>query len=39
MGWKDWSFISFAGYGDTRSNLTFYDESSYLLAVGLNYKF
>ncbi|MCM0612998.1 DUF2860 domain-containing protein [Marinobacter sediminum] len=39
MGWKDWSFISFAGYGDTQSNLTFYDESSYLLAVGLNYKF
>ena len=37
--WKDWSFISFAGYGDTQSNLIFYDESSYLLAVGLNYKF
>jgi hypothetical protein len=39
MGWQDWSFISFAGYGDTQSNLTFYDESSYLFAVGLNYKF
>lgn len=39
MGWKDWSFISFAGCGDTQSNLTFYDESSYLFAVGLNYKF
>ncbi len=39
MGWKDWSFISLAGYGDTQSNLTFYDESSYLFAVGLNYKF
>lgn len=39
MGWKDWSFISFAGYGNTESNLTFYDESSYLFAVGLNYKF
>ncbi|PPI83230.1 DUF2860 domain-containing protein [Marinobacter maroccanus] len=39
MGWKDWSFISFAGYGDTQSNLTFHDESSYLFAVGLNYKF
>ncbi|WP_417518358.1 DUF2860 domain-containing protein [Marinobacter sp.] len=39
MGWKDWSFISFAGYGDTQSNLRFYDESSYLFAVGLNYKF
>jgi hypothetical protein len=39
MDWKDWSFISFVGYGDTQSNLTFYDESSYLFAVGLNYKF
>ena len=39
MGWKDWSFISFAGFGDTQSNLTIYDESSYLFAVGLNYKF
>lgn len=39
MGWTDWSFISFGGYGDTQSNLTFYDESSYLFAVGLNYKF
>jgi len=39
MEWKNWSLISFAGYGDTQSNLTFYDESSYLLAVGLNYKF
>jgi hypothetical protein len=39
MQWKDWSFISFTGYGKTQSNLTFYDESSYLFAVGLNYKF
>lgn len=39
MGWKDWSFISFAGYGRTESNLTFYDESSYLFATGLNYTF
>lgn len=39
MGWKDWSFVSFAGYGDTRSNLGFYDESSYLASIGLNYIF
>lgn len=39
MGWEDWSFTSFAGYGNTQSNLTFYDESSYLLAVGMNYRF
>ncbi|MDX1560760.1 MAG: DUF2860 family protein [Marinobacter sp.] len=31
--------MSFAGYGNTESNLTFYDESSYLFAVGLNYRF
>jgi hypothetical protein len=31
--------MTFAGFGDTQSNLTFYDESSYLFAVGLNYKF
>jgi hypothetical protein len=28
-----------AGFGVNQSNLTFYEESSYLLAVGLNYKF
>lgn len=38
MEWRDWSFISCAGYGDTQSNPTFYDELSYLLAVGLNGK-
>lgn len=39
MEWKNYSLISFAGYGDTRSSIGFYDESSYLFAVGLNYKF
>jgi hypothetical protein len=39
MEWKDWSLISFAGNSDTRSNISFYDKSSYLLAVGMNYKF
>lgn len=39
MEWEDWSFVSFAGYGNTQSNLTFYDESQYLVAVGLNYRF
>ncbi|KAB2826411.1 DUF2860 domain-containing protein [Aliivibrio finisterrensis] len=39
MGWQDWSFISFAGYNSTDSNITFYDESEYIVTVGLNYKF
>ena len=39
MDWQDWSFISFAGYSSTSSNITFYDESEYIVTVGLNYKF
>ncbi|MEF1311139.1 DUF2860 domain-containing protein [Vibrio mytili] len=37
--WQDWSFVSFAGYSQTDSNLTFFDEKEYLLSLGLNYKF
>ncbi|WP_375322237.1 DUF2860 domain-containing protein [Aliivibrio logei] len=39
MDWQDWSFISFAGYSSTDSNITFYDESEYIVTVGMNYKF
>lgn len=39
MDWQDWSFISFAGYSSTDSNITFYDESEYIVTVGVNYKF
>lgn len=39
MGWEDVSFISFAGYGSSSSNIDFYNESEYLASVGLNYKF
>ncbi|MCP4232380.1 MAG: DUF2860 domain-containing protein [Aestuariibacter sp.] len=39
MDWQDWSLISFAGYGSTQSNITFYDESEYIVSVGLNNKF
>ncbi|MDD9194861.1 DUF2860 domain-containing protein [Aliivibrio sp. S3MY1] len=39
MDWQDWSFISFAGYSSTDSNIIFYDESEYIVTVGLNYKF
>ncbi|MGF1696635.1 DUF2860 domain-containing protein [Vibrio lamellibrachiae] len=39
MGWEDVSFISFAGYGISSSNIDFYNESEYLLSAGVNYKF
>ncbi|EIK4763137.1 DUF2860 domain-containing protein [Vibrio parahaemolyticus] len=37
--WQNWSFISFAGYSQTDSNITFYDENEYLLSLGFNYSF
>jgi hypothetical protein len=39
MNWDNWSFISLAGYGTSDSNITFYDESQYIVSVGMNYKF
>ncbi len=39
FGWQDWSFISFAGYSQTSSDITFYDEKQYLLTLGLNYRY
>lgn len=39
MDWENWSFVSLAGYGTSESNITFYDESQYIVSVGLNYKF
>jgi len=39
MGWDNWSLISFAGYGQTDSNIDFYDEKSMIFSVGVNCKF
>ncbi len=39
MDWENWSFVSLAGYGTSDSNITLYDESQYIVSVGLNYKF
>ncbi|MDL5027931.1 DUF2860 domain-containing protein [Vibrio sp. TMPB1044] len=39
MDWENWSFVSLAGYGTSDSNITFYDESQYIISLGLNYKF
>lgn len=39
MGWEDWSLISFVGYGQTDSDIDFYDEDQYIMSLGMNYKF
>ena len=39
MGWQNWSLISLAGYGNSNSNITFYDESQLFASVGINFKF
>lgn len=31
--------IDIAGYGSNSSNIKFYNESEYLMSVGVNYKF
>lgn len=36
---SDWSFFALAGYNQTDSNIEFYEQSNYLLSVGVNYKF
>lgn len=35
----DWSFVAMAGYNQTDSNIAFYEQSNYLLSLGVNYKF
>ena len=37
--WQNWSFISFAAYSQTDSNITFYDEKEYLFSLGFSYRF
>lgn len=39
FGLENWSFISLAGYGKSASNIEFYNESEYLISVGMNYRF
>jgi hypothetical protein len=39
MNLKYWSFISSVGYSQSNSNITFYDESDYIVSVGLNFAF
>ncbi|GAB2640556.1 DUF2860 domain-containing protein [Vibrio panuliri] len=39
MDWQDWSFISFAGFGSTDSNIDFYDKNELIMSVGMNYQF
>lgn len=39
FGWKDWDFVSIAGYTHNNSNINFYDEKSLILMAGVSYKF
>ncbi|MGF1762495.1 DUF2860 domain-containing protein [Aliivibrio kagoshimensis] len=39
FGLEDWSLVSFAGYGNSSSNIEFYKESEYLMSVGMNFEF
>lgn len=39
MGWRNLSFVSFAGYGQTDSNIQFYDSEQLILSGGINLKF
>lgn len=39
MGWNDWAFNAIAGYDAKSSNITFYDETQYMVGVGVTYKF
>jgi hypothetical protein len=37
--WKDWSLIGFCRYSNLNSNIGFYDETSFLISVGMNHRF
>ncbi|ROV60514.1 DUF2860 domain-containing protein [Vibrio ponticus] len=39
MDWQDWSFISFAGFNSSDSNIDFYDKNELIMSVGMNYQF
>ena len=39
LGWKDVGFNVLAGYGETDSNITFYDKSDYMIGMGISYLF
>lgn len=38
-GWRNLSFVSFAGYGQTASNIQFYNSEQLILSGGVNLKF
>ncbi len=37
--WKNWSVVNLFGYRQMDSNLSFYDEDSILMSIGMNYRF
>lgn len=39
FGWRNLSFVSFVGYGQTDSNIQFYNNKQLILSSGVNFKF
>ncbi|MDX1301654.1 DUF2860 domain-containing protein [Photobacterium sp.] len=39
FGWKNWGLVSLIGYSDSNSTISFYDEKSLVMTVGVNYVF
>lgn len=39
MGWSNVSFISLAGYGETNSNIQFYDSEQLIISSGIGIRF
>ncbi|PSW21555.1 DUF2860 domain-containing protein [Photobacterium sanctipauli] len=37
--WENWGIVSLAGYSQSESNISFYDEDSLLVSLGINYRF
>ncbi|WP_333003421.1 DUF2860 domain-containing protein [Vibrio coralliilyticus] len=39
LGWQNFGFNILAGYSNTDSNITFYDQNNYMMGVGISYLF
>lgn len=39
FGWRNLSLVSFVGYGQTNSNIQFYNSKQLILSSGVNFKF
>ncbi|MGF1759793.1 DUF2860 domain-containing protein [Photobacterium sagamiensis] len=39
FGWNNWGLVSLIGYNNSNSTISFYDEKSLVMTVGVNYTF